>query len=151
MFYGEDTLWAFEVNFLAGKEYVCDGGQVNYFYRVREGSTMQTRNAKTKLKHLSSMETMPGFYERILLEKENILTPAQKYNLHKRIDWSVQNVLFDSLLILPNDEQRNVFERVAHRQNALNWDKTISSSREQESINKPDWLAAEIQGIFQSD
>lgn len=123
MSYGEDTLWTFEVNFLAGEENVCDGGRVNYFYRVREGSAMQTRNAKTKLKHLSSMETMLDVYERILREKENILTPVQKCNLRKRIDWSVQNVLFDSLLILPNDEQRNVFERVAYKQNALNWDK----------------------------
>lgn len=121
MAYGEDTLWVFEVNFLAEDEYICDGGHVNYFYRIRNGSAMQTRNAESKQKHLTSMETMLMEYEKILAEKRNHLTATQKNHLLKRIDWSVQNVLFDSLMVLPKDERQSVFNRVAHRQKSINW------------------------------
>lgn len=121
MSYGEDTLWVFNVNFLAGNEYVADGGKVNYFYRVREGSAMQTRNTDSRIKHLKSMETMLTEYERILIERESQLTGAQIRHLRKRIDWSVQNVLFDSLQTLQKAEQRELFNRVAYKQYTLNW------------------------------
>lgn len=121
MTYGEDTLWVFEVNFLAGDNYVADGGKVNYFYRKRAGSAMQMRNAETKLKHLQSMEEMLNVYEQILSERQNCLTEAQKQHLCKRIDWSVQNVLFDSLRALPYTERKELFDRLAYKQHSLNW------------------------------
>lgn len=121
MAYGEDTLWVFDVNFLAGDECVGNCNKVNYYYRVRQGSAMQTRTADSKVKHMQSMETMLGVYERMLLDRGDILTEAQRKHLRKRIDWSVQNVLFDSLIATSYNEQRELFNRVAHRQHAVNW------------------------------
>lgn len=121
MAYGEDTLWVFEVNFLAGDSNVVDGGKVNYFYRKREGSAMQTSNPETKRKHLQSMEVMLDVYEQMLAKRQNSLTEAQKQHLRKRIDWSVQNVLFDSLRALSGADRKELFARVACKQHSLNW------------------------------
>lgn len=121
MAYGEDTLWVFLVKFLTGDENIGDGGKVNYFYRVRKGSAMQTRNAESKRKHLKSMETMLGEYERILNERGSLLGDAKRWHLQTRIDWSVQNVLFDSLIVLPKAERKELFDKTAYKQRSLNW------------------------------
>ncbi len=123
MAYGEDTLWVFEVNFLAGDDCVGDGGKVNYFYRIRQGSAMRSRNAQARERHLSSMEAMLGVYEQILSEKRDLLTEKQQKHLQKRIDWSVQNVLFDALIGTTREEQGLIYGRVANRQQSLNWGK----------------------------
>lgn len=59
----------------------------------------------------------------MIIDRADNLTPDQLHHLEKRIDWSVQNVLFDSLLVKSKDERRSVYRHVAHRQKSLNWDK----------------------------
>lgn len=84
---------------------------------------MRTRNNESKRKHLTSMKTMLGVYETMLREKGDLLSLGQRCHLQKRVDWSVQNILFDSLLILSKDEQQDLYRYVAKKQKSLNWGK----------------------------
>ena len=99
--YGEDYLWAFQVNYRKHMGLVTDA--VIYFYRQRESSAMHSKTREKQFRHMNDMQKLAQIYEGEYLrcEKEGLPKDALKA-IKRRKDIAVQSVIVDLIMLADN-------------------------------------------------
>jgi hypothetical protein len=90
--YGEDIMWVFWVYLFEGPH--REISNVFYYYRQQSGSVMHNMNHK---KHLDNMYKMILSFQDALNKYGDHLPEHKCKEIKTRIEWSVQNVLFDAM------------------------------------------------------
>lgn len=101
--YGEDYLWAFQVNYR--KHVGLETKSEVYYYRQRQGSAMHTKSEEKKRRHQNDMWALAKIYdeEHERCQREGLPKEVLK-NIKQRKILCVQSVIFD-LIKLSKDKQ----------------------------------------------
>ncbi len=91
--YAEDTLFMCKyMNFFGEKEWIKTENKI-YFYRMREGSAMRTKNKQSLAVHMESMLILAEEYKKM----QQVVDRKIFNEITKRTAMSVSNVLFDAM------------------------------------------------------
>ena len=99
--YGEDYLWAFQMNYRKHVGLVTSAPI--YHYRQRAGSAMHSRTKEKKMRHMNDMHRLALIYEKEYDRcKQEVLPKQVLTNIRRRQELCIQSVVFDMVQILEN-------------------------------------------------
>ncbi len=108
--YGEDYLWAFQINYR--KHVGLETKSEVYYYRQRQGSAMHSGNEEKKRRHQRDLWALAKIYgeEYLRCQKEELPKSVLK-EVQRRKRLCVQSVLWDAVLLC--DSKQEIKELIA--------------------------------------
>lgn len=102
--YGEDYLWAFQVNYR--KHIGLETKSEIYYYRQRQGSAMHTKSEEKKRRHQKDLWTLAKIYceEYERCKKESLPKSVLK-EVNRRIRLCTQSVILDAIYVCKSKQE----------------------------------------------
>lgn len=102
--YGEDYLWAFQINYR--KHVGLETNSEIYYYRQRQGSAMHSKSEEKKLKHQKNLWALGNIYKReyVRCKAENLPKKVLR-EIKRRIRLCAQSVILDAIFICKSKKE----------------------------------------------